>query len=33
MDKIDEIISAYNLLVKGIEARANDDESELILKH
>lgn len=28
MDKIDEIISAYNLLVKGIEARANDDESE-----
>jgi hypothetical protein len=28
MDKIDEIISAYNLLVKGIEAKANDDESE-----
>lgn len=28
MDKIDEIISAYNLLVKGIELRANEDESE-----
>ncbi|MBM3160840.1 MAG: restriction endonuclease [Bacteroidetes bacterium] len=28
MDKIDEIILAYNLLVKGIESRANNDESD-----
>lgn len=28
MDKIDEIISAYNLLVIGIEAKAKNDESE-----